>query len=148
MRQNRFDVFSASVLQAAKAMQAIKSQKLAQYNLKGTNALCLFEIYDSQENGLSATELARRCDIDKAQVSRCMKELIDMELVYRNDREGRRYKQKYMLTEQGIVVARDLTETSDRIRKQMRKDISVEDIDCFYRVLDSICKNCVVIEKE
>ena len=147
MKQNRFDIFSSSVLQVAKTVQSIKSRKMAEYDLKGTNVLCLCEVYDSGEEGLTATELSRCCGIDKAQVSRCMKELIDLALIYRNDRDGHRYKQKYLLTEKGREVAKDLVGVANRVQATLRQGISAEELDQFYRILSTMCENGAALEK-
>lgn len=141
MRRNQFEIFSSSVLQLAKTVQQIKSRKMAEYGLKGTNTLCLCEILESGEAGLSATELSQSCEIDKAQVSRCMNELIEREYVYRNDLMGCRYKQKYHLTPSGLAVAQDINATIQRLQKVLRKGLSAEDVDHLYRTLDTLCEN-------
>ena len=141
MKYNRFEIFPTSVLQVAKSVQTIKSRKIAEYDLKGTNAMCLCEIMDSGERGLSATELSRRCDIDKAQVSRCMKELMDREMVYRNDMEGRRYKQKYHLTEAGLAAARDIDAVSANLHETVKKGLTTEELELFYRIANTMCRN-------
>ena len=141
MQGNRFEIFFPAILQLAKTVQHLKSRKMSEYGLKGTNALCLCHILDSKDEGLTATELARVCDIDKAQVSRCMAELVEKNYIYRHDVEGRRYKQKYRLTEAGRVVAEDIDNTAKRVQKTLRKGLGAEDLDHFYRTLNKICEN-------
>ena len=141
MRHNRFEILSPSVLHLVKTVQSIKSKKMAEYDLKGTNTLCLCEILESGEAGLCATELSRCCEIDKAQVSRCMKELTAKELVYRNDEDGRRYKQKYRLTEKGLAAAEDIARTSREIQDIVRKGLTIEDMEAFYRITETMCRN-------
>ena len=140
MRNNRFEIFSTSVSQLIKSVQSLKSKKMAQYGLKGTNALCLCQILESG-SGLTATELARQGEIDKAQVSRCVAELMERGFVYRDDRDGRRYKQKYRLTPEGLVVATDIHNTVDDIQKTIHKDVTPEELDAFYRTLYKLCEN-------
>ena len=141
MQGNRFEIFSPAVLQLAKSVQYIKSRKLAEYDLKGTNALCLCKILDSKDEGLTATELAFTCDIDKAQVSRCMAELTEKGYVYRNDMGGRRYKQKYHLTEEGKTIAEDIDSVAAKVQKTLRRGITAEELDSFYLTLNQICEN-------
>ena len=148
MRHNRFEILSPSVLQLVKTVQSIKSRKMAEYDLKGTNALCLCEILNSGEEGLSATELARCCEIDKAQVSRCMKEMVDKGLIYRDDQDGRRYKQKYRLTEAGVAAARDIEDTSRSVQKTVHKGLSAEDMEAFYRITTIMCRNFAELYEE
>ncbi len=140
MRNNHFEIFSSSVAQLVKAVQFLKSRKMAQYGLKGTNALCLCQILES-EGGLTAGELSNLGEIDKAQVSRCMAELIEKGYVYREENEGRRYKQRYCLTTEGEAVARDVKATLGRVRAAVSKDISDDDLDVFYGTLYKLCEN-------
>lgn len=140
MRNDHFEIFSTSVAQLVKAVQFLKSRKMAQYGLKGTNALCLCQILDS-EGGLTAGELSNLGEIDKAQVSRCMAELIEMGYIYREENEGRRYKQRYCLTPEGEAVAKDVTATINRVRAAVSKDVSDDDLDVFYGTLYKLCEN-------
>ena len=140
MRSNRFEIFSTSVGQLVKSVTALKSRKMAKYGLKGTGALCLCQILES-ESGLTATELRRLGEIDKAQVSRCMNELSDKGLVYLDEQEGRKYKQKYRLTSYGDMVARDVQKTVDLLQGAVRKGISQEELEAFYRTLYKLCDN-------
>lgn len=141
MEGNRFEIFSPAVLQLARTVQYLKSSKMAEYGLKGTNALCLCRILESKNSGLTATELARTCEIDKAQVSRCMAELTEKGFVYRDDMEGRRYKQKYRLTPEGQTVAEDIDAAAQQVQDTIKKGISAADLDVFYRTLGKICDN-------
>lgn len=140
MRSSRFEIFSTSVGQLVKSVTALKSRKMAKYGLKGTGALCLCQILES-ESGLTATELRRLGEIDKAQVSRCMNELSDKGLVYLDEQEGRKYKQKYRLTSYGDMVARDVQKTVDLLQGAVRNGISQEELEAFYRTLYKLCDN-------
>ncbi len=140
MRSNNFELFSAGVSHLIKSIQQLKSRKMAEYGLKGTTALCLCQIWES-EGGLCASELAERGEIDKAQVSRCMAELIEKDFVFRDDQDGKQYRQKYCLTEKGQEVARDVVESTSKIQAHIRQNVSDEDMANFYRVLDVLCEN-------
>lgn len=137
---NRFEIFSTSVTHLVKTLQMLKSRKMAQYDLKGTTCLCLCQILAS-ESGLTASELSAKGDIDKAQVSRCMTELIEKGFAYREERSGRRYKQKYLLTDTGRVAARDIVKTTNCIQDIAENGLSDEELATFYRVLDQMCEN-------
>ena len=140
MRTNRFEVFSTSIHQVIRAVQQLKSRKIAQYDLKGTGALCLCQLFES-EDGLSAAELARLAQIDKAQVSRCVGELTARGFIYRDDREGRRYKQKYRLTEEGHAVAADVSGEFGRIQNALETDVTPEELSAFFVTLQKLCGN-------
>ena len=140
MRSNRFEIFSTSILQLIRAVQQMKAQKMAQYDLKSTNALCLCQLLESGE-GLSAAELSRQGEIDKAQVSRCMAELTARGFVYRNDQDGRRYKQKYCLTAEGEAVATDVASELGKIQDAVQKDLTPEELSAFFDTLAQLCRN-------
>jgi DNA-binding MarR family transcriptional regulator len=147
MRANHFEVFSTSIAQLIKAMQFLKSRKMAQYGLKGTTALCLCQILDS-EGGLTAGELAELGEIDKAQVSRSMAELSEKGFVTRGDEENRRYKLKYQLTPKGRAAAEDITAAVRRVQDTVSKDISDADLNIFYSTLYKLCENFAALLEE
>ena len=140
MKTGSFELFSNAVSQLIKAMQFLKSRKMAEYDLKGTTYLCLCQIYES-ESGLNAGELAERGEIDKAQVSRCVSELTEKGFIYRDDRDGRRYKQKYCLTEAGKIAAQDIVNSVSRIQNAISKGISDSEMEQFFGVLNTLCEN-------
>ena len=140
MKNNRFEIFSVFIVKLVKTVQTIKMKKMAEYDLKGTNAVCLCRIYES-EGGLTASELSAQCGTDKAQVSRCMAELIAKGFVFRDDREGRRYKQKYRLTELGEKAAFDVSSCMKHIEDTVNKNIPAEQLDVFYQTLETLCEN-------
>lgn len=140
MKIGSVELFSNAVSQLIKAMQFLKSRKMAEYDLKGTTCLCLCQIYES-EGGLNAGELAERGEIDKAQVSRCVTELTDKGFIYRDDREGRRYKQKYCLTDIGRRAAKDIVDSMERVQKAVRQGISDEEMEQFLSTLNTLCEN-------
>ena len=145
--ENRFEIFSTSVTHLVKTLQLLKSRKMAQYDLKGTTCLCLCQILAS-ENGLTASELSVKGDIDKAQVSRCMSELIEKGFACREDENGRRYKQRYLLTDAGRVAAHDIVKTTNRIQDLAEGGISHEELAAFYRVLDRMCDNFEMLREQ
>ena len=138
MSTNRFEIFSTAVLRLVRSVQGIKAQKMAEYDLKGTGAVCLCRIYESGV-GLTAVELARACGVDKAQISRTVAELSGRGLVLR---EGAgRYKQKYQLTYAGAEIAADVLATMREIEKTVSMGISDAELDGFYRTLYRLCDN-------
>ena len=140
MKLQRFETLSGSISQLIKSIQFIKSRKMAEYGLKGTTCLCLCQILSSEE-GLTAGELATLGEIDKAQVSRCVNELTEHGFIYRDDEEGRRYKQRYRLTESGREAAEDIRQTLARLQDVVSSGIDDEDRVAFYRVLNTLCEN-------
>ena len=138
MSTNRFEIFSNAVLRLVRSVQGIKAQKMAEYDLKGTGAVCLCRNYESGA-GLTAAELALACEVDKAQISRTTGELISRGYVLREG-EGR-YKQKYRLTPAGREIAIDVLKTMYAIEATVSEGISEEELDGFYSTLYRLCDN-------
>ena len=140
MKTHGFESIASSLGRIIKGVQAIKSRKMAQYGLKSTTCGCICRLYRSEE-GLNAAELAQLAEIDKAQISRSTTELVEKGFVYREEREGRCYKQKYRLTERGEEVASDLVQTIDRLKAAVAEDVSEEELQIFERVLFTLERN-------
>ena len=136
-----FDLFSPDIFKLTKKLHEQKNKKLSEHDLKVTNARCLCRIAQSGSEGMSATEIAHACEIDKAQISRCMLELTQRGCVVRMDDGKRRYKQKYHLTEEGERIANDLMQSAVQIRDILGKDVSDEELSAFCATLEKICRN-------
>ncbi|MBE6630789.1 MAG: MarR family transcriptional regulator [Ruminococcaceae bacterium] len=147
MKNYQFDFFTTGASYLVKSIQRIKSKKMAQYDLKGTTTLCLCKISNSAE-GMTAGELAEKCEIDKAQVSRCMAELMAKEYVYRDVLEGHCYRQKYRLTDAGEKIADDIMATMSETQQIIYNGLSTEEVTSFYQVMEKICTNVKNLLKE
>lgn len=141
MRSTDFDLFSPDIVRLTRKLHEQKNKKLAEHNLKVTNARCLCRIAQSGSEGMSATEISRACEIDKAQISRCMLELTQKQYVYRTEEGKRRYKQKYRLTEEGNRIAEDLMQFVTNVLEVLGKGVPDEDLKIFRVTLDKICRN-------
>ncbi len=137
-----FDVLCPDIKHLLKVVQNFKSQKMTEYGLKGSTAQCICCIAICA-NGLTASELSERMKVDKAQVSRCMTELGDKGLVFREEREGKQYRQKYCLTSKGREVAADICQTSWMLHERICAGVCKEDMESFFRVLEMLCENAI-----
>lgn len=144
MKKDRFEIFSTSVLHLVRSVQILKSRKMAEYGLKGTNAVCLCRVLES-EGGLTATELALACELDKAQVSRSMAELTAKGFITRESGDKRRYKQRYVLTPAGKHAALDIRHTIADIEESVSRNILPASLDHFYHTLYKLCDNFDVL---
>ena len=142
-----FDALYPDIKNLLKTVQACKSQKMTEYGLKGSTVQSLCCIARAA-NGLNANELSDALKIDKAQVSRCMAELGEKGLVFRDEQEGKQYRQKYRLTQKGSEVASDIAQTSRGIREKIRAGVSNEELDRFFTVLEALCENALAISVE
>ena len=105
MYMERFTAFALNLANIERDLHKIKSKKMAEYGLRATHLMCMVQIF-SHEDGLTPTELARTCAIDKAFVSRITADLVDRKFVMFNEKynDGRKYRQKFVLTEEGVEL--------------------------------------------
>ena len=74
MYSERFQEFSGLISRAEKALQRAKAENVRSYGLRGVHVSCLLALCEREE-GLTATELAAVCGVDRAQISRVAAEL-------------------------------------------------------------------------
>ncbi len=142
MYMERFTAFTINLSNIERSLQKMKSMKMAQYGLRATHLMCMVQIENSKE-GLTPTEIARQCYIDKAFVSRITNDLTELSFIKINDKfnDGRKYKQKYILTEKGYGVMEEIKEIIDKVIINIRETVSDDELKCFYKVLDVINSN-------
>lgn len=80
----RFETFVLSVNRIYRCIQKIKNKEMTEFDLKGTNAMCIITLMKSDE-GFTAAELSNICMEDKAAVSRAVSYLEEHGLVSFDD---------------------------------------------------------------
>ncbi|MBQ2757566.1 MAG: winged helix DNA-binding protein [Clostridia bacterium] len=144
MERERFEILSATMLRLVRAVQEIKAQKMGAYGLKGRSAAVLCRIFE-QGGGMSATALVKACEVDKAQISRVLKELGEKGLVEKRGEEPHRYKQQYFLTAAGRAAAADISRAFADIEKSVSHGLTAEQLHIFFRTLYTLCDNFDVL---
>ncbi len=142
MYMERFTAFTINLSNIERSLHKIKSMKMAQYGLRATHLMCMIQI-EQNKDGLTPTEIANTCSIDKAFVSRITNDLMDLSFIKINDRfnDGRKYRQKYILTEKGYSVMVEVKEIIDKVIGNISDTVSEEELKCFYKVLNVINNN-------
>ena len=69
MYEDKFREFSALVARADKALLRAKAEYVRPFGLRGVHVSCLLALLNAGE-GLTASELSARCEVDRAQISR------------------------------------------------------------------------------
>lgn len=133
-----FEAFNGLIGNAEKSLEKLKSKGMEEYGLSGTYTLCLRQLYDN-DGGWTRTELARRCGVDRAQITRVIGELIAKNLVQEIGC-GANYRKKCILTEQGRAVTAEVNETVSRMTRLVSGDIPKERLAVFYETLTEICE--------
>ena len=139
MEQDRLDEFSALMSNASKSITKLKNRYMSGYGLSSTHTMCIRKLY-SAPNGLTRTQIAKKCELDKSQISRIITELSEKGYVLEGP-ECTNYKKRVMLTDEGKRIAADIKSIALDINRYVSGNISDEDIKTFYRVFGVICKN-------
>ena len=133
-----FERFAQMLSSASKSIFRLKSKCMSKYGLSSTHTLCLRALYENTE-GLTKSEISEICEIDKAQTTRIMSELVDNKYVV-SDTTGKAYNRKFALTELGVKITEEINETVAEIVKYVDEGIPKEDIEHFYSVFEAINK--------
>ncbi len=140
MDDSRFEAFSALISSAYKSMQKMKFRGMERYDLGGTHTFCMRQLRHAPEGGLNRTELAARCEMDKAQISRIIAELSKKGYVTECGQKSA-YRKKFVLTEQGKRVAEMIDGIVQRVLQFVSGEIPQEQIKAMYATLNIICEN-------
>ena len=138
MYAERFREFSGLVSRPEKALQGAKTENVTDYGLRGVHVSCLLALHERPE-GLTATELASVCGVDRAQISRVRAELRGLDLVCEaSPGPRRRYRGPLELTEEGRAAAAEMAGIVDEKLQRVSGDIPPEELTVFYRVFGAI----------
>lgn len=133
-----FEAFHSSVSNAMKSLEKIKAKGMDEYGLSGTYTLCLRQLYD-RPNGMTRTELAQHCCVDRAQITRVIGELLAKGLVLEVG-SGSNYRKRCVLTEKGRETTAEINDRVARILAFVSGDIPTERLVIFYETLNEICE--------
>ena len=134
-----FEAFNGLISNASKSLEKLKAKGMGEYGLSGTYTLCLRQLYENRD-GLTRTNLAQRCGVDRAQITRVIGELIAKELVVELG-SGSNYRKKCVLTEKGRTVTAEINELVQKIRYFVSAEIPKDRLEIFYETLAQICEN-------
>ena len=77
LMENRFGRFTLLISNINRYINKIKSEEMNEFGLKSYHVSCLFYLYKSQSDGLTASELCSLCEEDKGTISRSLNFLQD-----------------------------------------------------------------------
>lgn len=136
---NRFEIFTLLITSINRSIQRIKSEEMAEYNLKSSHVSCLYFLY--KEESLTARDLCEICGEDKANVSRSIKFLEQNGYLVCESAPGKRYLCAIKLTEKGSQVAGALADKVDGIIDSASEGLTEQDRMTMYRSLSVINGN-------
>ena len=137
---HRYEHFSGAIFGINRCIQKIEADEMEKYGLKGVYAQYLLFLSEHTE-GLTATELCKVCDKDKAAVSRAMAEMEKHSLLQRKNANGTAYRAKLLLTEKGAEIARHICQKATIAVEMAGRGLTEENRQNFYAALDLIAGN-------
>ena len=141
MAEERFKEFVLRITQIYIGMQKLKLSEMESLDLKGAHVMCLFEL-GRHPGGLSGAELARRCAVDRAAVSRVVADLKQRGIVEVKTGEAKRsYRAPVTLTRKGQEVSERLDGKISRVIEKISGDFTAEERTFFYGALAQIAEN-------
>lgn len=137
--QNRFETFTLLISGINRAIQRIKTEEMAEFDLKSSHVSCLYYLY--KEERLTARDLCLICGEDKANISRSIKYLEQNGYLVCESTAQKRYLSTIRLTERGREVGEKLAYRVDGILNSASLGISDEERAVLYRSLSLINEN-------
>ena len=138
-RETGFEAFNALLGNTMKSLEHLKAKGMGEYGLSGMHTLCIRNLYEAP-NGLTRTELSRRCGVDRAQITRVIGELLAKDIVFEMGGSSN-YRKKCVLTEEGRATASEIDALIKKINSFVSGDIPPERLQIFYETLSEICEN-------
>ena len=136
----RFETFVTAISSINRSLQRLKSSEMADFGLKGTHVMCLYQLQQHPE-GLTSSALAQLCDEDKAAISRTVAELKAQELIASPQEGEKRYRQRIRLTDRGRQVTAKMDGKIVDAVTAATQGYSLEEREIFIRVLLRVDEN-------
>ena len=137
----RFENFVTQVTKAYKCIQKIKNFETERMGLKGHHVMCMYYL-GKKPSGLTAAELCKLCNEDKAAVSRTVLDLTQKGFVVPVDHDSKRkYRSVIKLSQDGIDLNERLHSAIDLAVKRSSSECTQEEREIFYKVFFNIVDN-------
>lgn len=118
-----------------KNMQKIFNSELKAYNISSGHLVYMMLLSHHKE-GLTMTELSNMSQVDKALTSRVIKELEEINYVYRDTKNKYLRNYNVCLTEKGLEVANEINNIIKKQKKEILKDFSISEQKQIYEVIE------------
>jgi len=137
--EERFKTFTVLVSGINRCIRRIKTEEMAEFNLKSPHVSCLYYLYKAQS--LTAKELCDICEEDKANISRSIKYLEENGFLTCESRTPKRYQSPLELTDKGREIAGLVAGKIDAILDAASVGLSEDERVILYRSLSLIHEN-------
>lgn len=137
--KERFEMFTVLTSKIRRNIQRIKTEEMAEYNLKSPHVSCLYYLYTY--GSLTATELCDICFEDKASISRSIVQLEKLGYVEYGNNLKKHYRAEIMLTEKGRTIAESVIEKVNNYINAIGGSLTEKERLIFYKSLTTISNN-------
>lgn len=146
--RKRFAKFSKLFTKLDGSWHKLAVREMAKYELNSAHAAYLHALYEAGQEGVTAAELAKLCEKNKADVSRMMAILIRKGLVKKVAMGRNMYRAKLVLTQEGIAAAERVQQSAEKAVELAGEGLSEEEKNTFYKALEVIATNLQKLNKE
>ena len=108
--ETRFETFTALIAGINHNMRKLKTEVMAEFDLRSTHLYCLYYLYRDGE--LTPGELCELCTEDKASISRSLRELESRGYLCVSD-SAKKYRKPVTLTGSGREIAQKISEHAE-----------------------------------
>ena len=141
MSTERFITFFQTQERILKNIKRIASPVMQAYGLRSVHTACFLAMRNAPD-GLTVTELARECFMDKALSSRIVKELVAGDYIASTSDSGEKnYNKRYILTPKSRKIMTELNCMITDYVSEAGQNIPAEDLETFYHVLAELDHN-------
>ena len=138
--KQRFELFTTQIAKISRCIKKIKSEEMAEYNLKTSHVSCIYYLYKTS-SPLTAKELCDICDEDKGAISRAIEFLETNGYLTCSSKFEKRYKSPLSLTDKGIKIGKIIKSKVNDILSIASKELSADGLVTFYKGLSIISGN-------
>lgn len=139
--EQRFEIFTRSIISIYRLIQKIKNTETCEYGLKGMHVMCLYFLGKHRE-GLTPVKLCKICAEDKAAISRTVVVLKEKGLIRElRETERKKYRNAVCLSEKGREIADGISEKVENALNAGGAGLSEEERVKFYDALLLVAKN-------
>lgn len=146
--QGRFEDFVGMISALSKEIQRIKMVEATKLGIKGADVMLLYQLARHPQ-GLTGAELARRCGVTRAAVSRALTTLEDKGFVMvQPDPGAGRYRAAVMLSVRGTAAMESATRIIDRVVSESGDAVSERNRAIMYSSLSTILDQLKKISRD
>ena len=144
---DRFERFSFAISEISRCWRKLASEELSKYGLKSPHATYLTTMY-KYPDGITVPKFCEISGKDKSDASRMIAILEEKGLAKKKDVQGSLYRGLWVLTDEGMNAARQVSMRASKAVELAGKDLTDETRNIFYQALESITSNLTELSKD